>query len=87
MAEQKNRHRRSNRFFLKVAGRQLRAYSTVTHRGRSSGREYRNPVGAWRWTLERQPIDQFVWAHRPSGPAHYLPSSARLKKPTTRCSY
>jgi deazaflavin-dependent oxidoreductase (nitroreductase family) len=46
-AEQKNTHRRSNRFFLVIAGRRLRAYSIVTHVGRRSGREYRNPVGAY----------------------------------------
>jgi len=122
MPEQKNReHARSNRFFLKIAGRRLRAYSILTHVGRRSGREYRNPVGAyplgdgfviavlygrqsqwvrnvmasdsftlrtkgrdyqlerpeiipssqalaayprlWQWTLKRQRIDQFVWAH------------------------
>jgi deazaflavin-dependent oxidoreductase (nitroreductase family) len=114
-------HSRSNRFFLKIAGRQLRSYSIVTHIGRRSAREYRNPVGAyplgdgfviallygresqwvrnviasggftlrtkgrdyqlerpeiipssqalaayprfWQWTLRRQKIDQFVWAH------------------------
>jgi deazaflavin-dependent oxidoreductase (nitroreductase family) len=134
MAEQKNRHRRSNRFFLKIAGRELRAYSIVTHRGRNSGREYRNPVGAyplgdgfviavlygshsqwvrnvmangsftlrtkgrdhqlerpeiiprsqalaayprlWRWTLERQQIEQFVWAHSPSDSRHPTPSAS-----------
>ncbi len=121
MTEQENAHRRSNRFVLKIAGRQLRAYSIVTHHGRRTGREYRNPVGAyplgdgfviavlyggrsqwvrnvmargsftlrtkgrdyqlerpeiiprsqalaayprlWRWTLRRQQIDEFVWAH------------------------
>ena len=35
MPEKKNReHARSNRFFLKIAGRRLRAYSIVTHVGR-----------------------------------------------------
>jgi hypothetical protein len=37
----------SNRFFLKIAGRRFRAYSIVKHRGRSSGREYHNPVTAY----------------------------------------
>ena len=40
-------HSRSSRFFLKIAGRRLRAYSIVTHIGRRSGCEYRNPVGAY----------------------------------------
>jgi deazaflavin-dependent oxidoreductase (nitroreductase family) len=122
LTEQQSQHSRSNRFFLKIAGRHLRAYSMVTHFGRRSGRAYRNPVGAyplgdgfviavlygrdsqwvrnvmasggftlrtrgrdyqlerpeiipssqavvayprlWQWTLKRQKIDQFVWAHR-----------------------
>jgi deazaflavin-dependent oxidoreductase (nitroreductase family) len=37
----------SNRIFLKVSGRSLRAYSIVRHVGRTSGREYRNPVSAY----------------------------------------
>jgi hypothetical protein len=37
----------SNRLFLKISGRRLRAYSIVLHTGRASGREYRNPVSAY----------------------------------------
>ncbi len=37
----------ANRIFLTIAGRRLRAYSIVKHRGRRSGREYRNPVSAY----------------------------------------
>ena len=37
----------SNRIFLKISGRGLRAYSIVRHVGRTSGREYRNPVSAY----------------------------------------
>jgi deazaflavin-dependent oxidoreductase (nitroreductase family) len=37
----------SNRIFLVIAGRRLRAYSLVRHVGRTSGREYRNPVSAY----------------------------------------
>jgi deazaflavin-dependent oxidoreductase (nitroreductase family) len=37
----------SNRLFLKVSGRSVRAYSIVRHVGRTSGREYRNPVSAY----------------------------------------
>jgi hypothetical protein len=37
----------SNRVFLKISGRWLRAYSIVRHVGRTSGREYRNPVSAY----------------------------------------
>jgi hypothetical protein len=37
----------SNRIFLAIAGRSWRAYSIVRHVGRSSGREYRNPVSAY----------------------------------------
>jgi deazaflavin-dependent oxidoreductase (nitroreductase family) len=37
----------SNRFFLKISGKWFRAYSIVTHTGRRSGREYRNPVSAY----------------------------------------
>ena len=37
----------SNRFFLLIAGRSVRAYSVVRHVGRVSGREYRNPVSAY----------------------------------------
>jgi len=37
----------SNRIFLKISGRSLRAYSIVRHVGRTSGREYRNPVSAY----------------------------------------
>ncbi len=117
-----SQHRRSNWFFMKIAGKGLRAYSVVKHVGRRSGREYQTPVGAyplgdgfvvailygsdsqwvrnafatggftlrtkgrdyplerpeiipsaralpaypriWRWTLKRQKIEEFVWAHR-----------------------
>jgi deazaflavin-dependent oxidoreductase (nitroreductase family) len=37
----------ANRIFLKISGRWLRAYSIVRHVGRTSGREYRNPVSAY----------------------------------------
>jgi hypothetical protein len=37
----------SNRLFLKISGRRLRAYSIVKHVGRRSGREYVNPVSAY----------------------------------------
>jgi len=37
----------SNRIFLKISGRRLRAYSIVRHVGRTSGMEYRNPVSAY----------------------------------------
>ena len=37
----------SNRLFLKISGRRLRAYSIVKHVGRRSGREYANPVSAY----------------------------------------
>ncbi len=37
----------SNRIFLKISGRSVRAYSIVRHVGRTSGREYRNPVSAY----------------------------------------
>jgi deazaflavin-dependent oxidoreductase (nitroreductase family) len=38
----------SNRLFLRISGGPLRAYSVVKHVGRQSGREYRNPVSAYR---------------------------------------
>lgn len=38
---------RANRFFLTISGRWLRAYSIVRHVGRTSGREYQNPVSAY----------------------------------------
>ena len=47
MTEQNIQHSRSSRFFLKIAGRRLRAYSIVTHIGRRSACEYQNPVGAY----------------------------------------
>jgi hypothetical protein len=37
----------ANRIFMYVSGRRLRAYSIVRHVGRTSGREYRNPVSAY----------------------------------------
>jgi deazaflavin-dependent oxidoreductase (nitroreductase family) len=37
----------SNRLFLKISGRRLRAYSIVKHIGRRSGSEYVNPVSAY----------------------------------------
>ncbi len=37
----------SNRLFLAISGRWFRAYSIVRHVGRTSGREYRNPVSAY----------------------------------------
>ena len=37
----------ANRIFLKISGKRFRAYSIVRHVGRSSGREYRNPVSAY----------------------------------------
>ena len=39
--------RLSNRIFLKISGGPLRAYSIVRHAGRTSGRQYRNPVSAY----------------------------------------
>ena len=39
--------RLANRLFLMISGRWFRAYSIVRHRGRVSGREYRNPVSAY----------------------------------------
>jgi deazaflavin-dependent oxidoreductase (nitroreductase family) len=39
--------RLANRFFLAISGRWFRAYSMVRHVGRTSGREYRNPVSAY----------------------------------------
>jgi hypothetical protein len=39
--------RLANRFFLRIAGKRFRAYSIVKHTGRSSGREYQNPVSAY----------------------------------------
>jgi deazaflavin-dependent oxidoreductase (nitroreductase family) len=37
----------ANRVFLTISGRWFRAYSIVRHVGRSSGREYQNPVSAY----------------------------------------
>ena len=37
----------ANRIFLRISGRWLRAYSIVRHVGRTSGREYQNPVSAY----------------------------------------
>ena len=37
----------SNHFFLMISGRWFRAYSIVRHVGRTSGREYQNPVSAY----------------------------------------
>ena len=37
----------ANRIFLKISGKWFRAYSIVRHVGRTSGREYRNPVSAY----------------------------------------
>ena len=37
----------SNRLFLKISGRRLRAYSIIKHVGRRSGREYVNPASAY----------------------------------------
>ena len=37
----------ANRIILKISGRWLRAYSILTHVGRRSGRQYRNPVSAY----------------------------------------
>jgi deazaflavin-dependent oxidoreductase (nitroreductase family) len=42
-----SQHRLSNWFFMKIAGKRLRAYSVVEHVGRRSGREYQTPVGAY----------------------------------------
>jgi hypothetical protein len=39
--------RLANRLFLNIAGKRFRAYSIVKHTGRSSGREYQNPVTAY----------------------------------------
>jgi deazaflavin-dependent oxidoreductase (nitroreductase family) len=38
---------RANQIFLKISGKWFRAYSIVRHVGRTSGREYRNPVSAY----------------------------------------
>jgi hypothetical protein len=40
-------HRSANALFLKIAGGPLRAYSTLIHVGRSSGREYATPLSAY----------------------------------------
>jgi hypothetical protein len=37
----------SNRIFLAISGKWFRAYSIVRHVGRTSGRQYRNPVSAY----------------------------------------
>jgi deazaflavin-dependent oxidoreductase (nitroreductase family) len=37
----------SNRIFLTISGKWFRAYSIVRHVGRTSGREYQNPVSAY----------------------------------------
>jgi hypothetical protein len=37
----------SNRILLAISGRYWRAYSIVRHVGRTSGREYHNPVSAY----------------------------------------
>ncbi len=37
----------SNRIFLTISGKWFRAYSIVRHVGRTSGRQYRNPVLAY----------------------------------------
>lgn len=37
----------ANRIFLTISGKRVRAYSIVRHVGRTSGREYRNPVSAY----------------------------------------
>ena len=37
----------SNRIFLMISGRRLRAYSVVRHLGARTGREYTNPVSAY----------------------------------------
>jgi hypothetical protein len=37
----------SNRVFLMISGRWLRAYSIVYHVGRKSGRKFRNPISAY----------------------------------------
>lgn len=37
----------SNRILLTISGRWSRAYSIVPHVGRTSGRQYRNPVSAY----------------------------------------
>jgi deazaflavin-dependent oxidoreductase (nitroreductase family) len=37
----------SNRIFLTISGKWFRAYSIVRHVGRTSGRQYRNPVSAY----------------------------------------
>lgn len=47
MANELVAQRKANRLFLKIAGRQLRAYCIVKHVGRSSGREFQNPVSAY----------------------------------------
>lgn len=52
MAEEPNRdplRSLSNRIFLTISGKWLRAYSIVRHVGRTSGRQYRNrnPVSAY----------------------------------------
>lgn len=37
----------SNRIFLTISGKWFRAYSIVRNVGRTSGRQYRNPVSAY----------------------------------------
>jgi deazaflavin-dependent oxidoreductase (nitroreductase family) len=37
----------SNRIFMRVSGRNLRAYSIVRHTGARTGKEYSNPVSAY----------------------------------------
>ena len=46
-ARDTSQHRLSNWFFMKIAGKGLRAYSVVKHAGRRSGQECQIPVGAY----------------------------------------
>jgi len=63
LTEQENTHRRSNRFFLKIAGRQLRAYQLERPEIIPRSQALAAYPRLWRWTLRRQQIDEFVWAH------------------------
>jgi len=56
----------SNRIFLKISGKWFRAYSIVKHVGRSSGRQYRNPVSAYPLT------DGFVIAVLYGAQSHWV---------------
>src|SRR6266568_5484406 len=56
----------SNRIFLTISGKWFRAYSIVRHVGRTSGRQYRNPVSAYPLT------DGFVIAVLYGAQSHWV---------------